>query len=312
MKKGLLIAFALIISTVITPIQATNNEEAHSTSEQHNRIVDHYNDIIKYNTNMITGDAFKSDINQIDEKTIEEGPFKNEFSELNEIRQKPEGKVIEKSEDSYNSEAIVYDSSNNLYLYGKVVSDSEMLLLINGVEYTVVIDGSSIDLVSENGNRLRVYEFAPDNTENVETQTDPSSQQLFAECSSAQVSSNGSWILLAQHLKGTSTMLLQAVSEVSFMSGIVCWACQSLGAAGLGIVGGALNIVSLFSYIGEKMTVTLYTDYDKYCKGDCITYIHEYIRYYQYNNYSGYAGVADSYFHSVRPDYAGQNCLAYA
>lgn len=223
--------------------------------------------------------------------------YTSSFSIFNSIESIPTTNVLEEQENSYsNKEAIISDSSNNLLIYASVIDDNHMKLIIEGNIFEIVADKNDVYCVSSSGETLKIME----NISEDETQT---IDQYAEENSSAR---SGSWVLVTRHLKGTNTMLLQAVSEISTIGGTVAWVC------GNSLFGSIFTITGLFSYIGQKMTVTLYTDYDRYYKSDCTTYIRDYIRFYQYNNYTGYVGAGNSYFHSVRPDYSGQNCMAYA
>ncbi|MDX8418937.1 hypothetical protein MOZ60_02380 [Stecheria sp. CLA-KB-P133] len=219
--------------------------------------------------------------------------YADDFSIFSSINDKPTAEIV--AENSNTGEAIIHDTNNDLLIYTDIIDDSQLTMIIEGNRYTIIADEYDIYCVSESGESLKVLEYLPDNPSN----EDHSEEKMMAAAS-------GSWILMAQHIKGTNTLLLQAISEIVTISGLVSWNCICPA------IGRILVIVGIFTLVGQKKTVTLYTDYDRYYKSDCTTYFRDYVRFYQYNNYTGYAGDGYSYFHSVRPDYAGQNCLAYA
>ncbi|MDX8420424.1 hypothetical protein MOZ60_10040 [Stecheria sp. CLA-KB-P133] len=219
--------------------------------------------------------------------------YSSDFSVFNSIVTKPSAELI--AENRNTGEAIIHDTNNDLLIYADIIDDSQMTMIVEGNKYTIIADENDIYCISQYGESLKVMEYTPDI---------PSTESLNK--SEAIVASSGSWILMAQHIKGTNTLLLQAISEIATIGGTISWLCSN------SLFGAIFNILGVFSYVGQKMTVTLYTDYDRYYKSDCTTYFKDYVRFYQYNNYTGYVGAGNSYFHSVRPDYAGQNCMAYA
>ena len=227
------------------------------------------------------------------EEKSESDFYSSEFAVFNSVNTAPTAEIIEEQVKKKKKEAIINDSSNNLLMYASVIDSNHMKLIIDGNVFEIVADENNVYCVSSSGKTLKIMEnITEDPTElinNLETYSTRS----------------GSWVLVTQHLKGTNNMLLQAISEVSTVGGAVAWAC------GNALFGSIFTITGLFSYVGQKLTVTLYTDYDRYYRSDCTTYIRDYIRFYQYNNYTGYVGAGNSYFHSVRPDYSGQNCMAY-
>lgn len=228
------------------------------------------------------------------EERSESDFYSSEFAVFNSVNTAPTAKIIEEQENDGKKEAIINDSSNDLLMYASVIDSNHMKLIIEGNVFEIVTDENNVYCVSSSGETLKIMEnIAEDSTELIDD----------LETYSARA---GSWVLVAQHLKGTNTMLLQAMSIISTVGGTVTWKCSNK------VWGAIFSITGLFALVGQTLTVTLYTDYDRYYKSDCTTYIKDYIRFYQYNNYTGYVGAGNSYFHSVRPDYSGQNCLAYA
>lgn len=220
--------------------------------------------------------------------------YTSEFSIFDSVIDVPTISVLEDNTTNGNKEAILKDTTNDMLIYASVIDDSSMNMIINGYEYSIVADESSVWCVSESGDSLKVL----DNT----STDDPTESYLTAI--NSENNTNGSWVLAVQHLKGTNTLMLQAIGIISSVAGVIVWKCQALSMI--------LNITGLFSSVGQSLSVTLYTDSDRYYMSDCTTYFKVYTRYYQYSNYTGYSGSGTSYFHSVRPDYAGQNCMAYA
>lgn len=65
----------------------------------------------------------------------------------------------------------------------------------------------------------------------------PSTESLNK--SEAIVASSGLWILMAQHIKGTNTLLLQAISEIATIGGTISWICSN------SLFGAIFNILGL-------------------------------------------------------------------
>ena len=131
---------------------------------------------------------------------------------------------------------------------------------------SIVADENNIYCISSSGETLKVMENVTE---------DPTELISNPEKYSAR---SGSWVLGAKHLKGTNTMLLQVIAEISTVGGYVALKCKNE------LFSSIFTITGIFAYIGQKLTVTLYTDYDRYYRSDCTTYIRDYIRFYQYNN----------------------------
>ena len=227
------------------------------------------------------------------EEKSESDFYSSEFTVFNSVNTAPTAEIIEEQENCGKKEAIINDSSNNLLMYASVIDNEHMKLIVDGNVFEIVADENNIYCISSSGETLKVMENVTE---------DPTELISNPEKYSAR---SGSWVLGAQHLKGTNTMLLQAIAEISAVGSYVTWKCKNE------LFNTIFTITGIFAFIGQKLTVTLYTDYDRYYRSDCTTYIRDYIRFYQYNNYTGYVGDGNSYFHSVRPDYAGQNCMAY-
>ena len=222
--------------------------------------------------------------------------YTSEFSIFDSVIDVPTISVLEDNTANGNKEAILKDTTNDMLIYASVIDDSNMNMIINGYEYSIVADDSSVWCVSESGDSLKILDST--------STDDPTESDLTA--TNSVNNTNGTWVLAAQHLKGTSTLMLQAISEISTVGGAIAWMCKCP------TLSSFFTITGIFSFIGQKCSVTLYTDSDRYYMSDCTTYFKVVTRYYQYSNYTGPAGTGTSYFHSVRPDYAGQNCMAYA
>ena len=284
MKKILRIIFAIFLGT-ITCIRPTKINAKSEDYRAENSLEEKYYEILNNKLTALLP-------NQSEGKS-ESNFYSSEFTVFNSVNTKPAVQIVEERENGNEKEAILNDSSNDLLIYASVIDSNRMKLIADGNVFEIVADENNIYCVSSSGETLKVME---NRTE------DPTELMDNLEKYSTR---SGSWVLGAQHLKGTNTMLLQAISEISAVGGLVAWKCKN------DLFSSIFTITGIFAYIGQKLTVTLYTDYDRYYRSDCTTYVRDYIRFYQYSDYTGYAGDGNSYFHSVRPDYAGQNCMAY-
>lgn len=285
MKKILTTILAAFVGTItcINPVKINADLDSHQKKKS---LEEKYYEILNDKLSVFS-------IEQSEERN-ESDFYSSEFAVFNSVNTAPTAKIIEEQENDGKKEAIINDSSNDLLMYASVIDNSHMKLIIEGNVFEIVATENNVYCVSSSGETLKIMEnITDDQTELIDD----------LETYSARA---GSWVLVAQHIKGTNTMLLQAIAVVNTVGSIVTWKCKNK------VFGAIFNIVGLFTLVGQQLTVTLYTDYDRYYKSDCTTYIKDYIRFYQYNNYTGYVGAGNSYFHSVRPDYSGQNCLAYA
>lgn len=221
--------------------------------------------------------------------------YSGDFEIFNHINENPEDELIVKSVNDESIEGIVYDKNNDLYLYYQTDNPNSYYLIVNGLEFTYSCDGNNITVTSGSGETLNASSFTPDpNQDNFEITTDVPATRA------------GSWILGVAGLKGTNQMYMTVLH-------IVVEAGIRIAQVRFSNIPGAV-----FDYISDsinesfKGVVTVYIVYDRYYMSDCTTYFRDYNRCYQYDYYNGYMGAGNSYFHSVNPSHAGQNCYVYA
>lgn len=77
------------------------------------------------------------------------------------------------------------------------------------------------------------------------------------------------------------------------------------------VVGIVLKVVGSAVTIGSLFYVTLYTIVYQAQRSDCRSYIKQRKVFYNHSNYTEYLKTQYTYFHSVRPDYAGGACMGY-
>ncbi|MGL5563098.1 MAG: hypothetical protein ACRDCN_10825 [Tannerellaceae bacterium] len=113
------------------------------------------------------------------------------------------------------------------------------------------------------------------------------------------------WLSEAGGIKGKTGGWLTVLSIVVSAGG---WVATLTG----NVVGGYISqVVSSALTIGSLVYTTYYTITYQSRRSDCTSYIRERKNFYQYSNHSGYLKQTYSYFHSVRPDYAGGACMGY-
>jgi hypothetical protein len=77
------------------------------------------------------------------------------------------------------------------------------------------------------------------------------------------------------------------------------------------VLGRITTVAADSVSIGMSYVKVYYIKYWQSYMSDCPTYVKERSRYYEDSGYSNYVAQYTSYFHSVRPDYAGGACLNY-
>ena len=258
-----------------------SNPGEESFAENRRTIIENYDRLVELKS--LHGD---------DRKTVKESNYMypEDFDIFNRCSFFPEFNTVDFDEKT--NEVILYDITDDLYIYAKKLDEDEVFLKIDDNEFLVQSTLEDMVFISKSGNRLVVFET-------LYNEGTPTRLDMINNLTG---NTKGSWILTGSHLKKTNTLLLEAIS---IMSGIA--SCIPLGTA----FTVTLSIIGVFSAVGQRSYVTLYIDYDMYYRSDCTTYLREYDRYFQYSNYSGNAGASNYYYHTVRPDYAGQNCLAY-
>ena len=215
----------------------------------------------------------------------------NEFYPLQLIEKDPEMKVIEEEINGTITSEILYDTANNIYYYLEANGNTNNLLFyINNQKYILQAENGNYLLLSENGEKLTFIES--------------SSLPEFAPKSLIQP--RASWILLGNNMHKTNKAWVTVLSIISTVVG-----GGSLIKGAHPIIGTISFITSLIATVGDQIFVTLYIVFSQSYRSDCTSYIKEVDDYYQYSNYTGYLKSQTIYFHSERPDYAGQNCLAY-
>jgi len=208
--------------------------------------------------------------------------------------------VIETIKDEI-SAAILYDQHTNTYFYleADYKDTNTATLVVNRNQYTIAIEGYNMYLVDNHNN---VFQF-------VLSSDNGSLPNSIAQINKRDIKSvYASWIFLSSGLTRTETSYLAIIETIAYISGAVYDVFQH----------PLFGIISILAgYIVDSGNgyawVTLYIKYDLYYRSDCTTYYKEHYYLYSSSSYSNasYIDQGDRYYHSVRPDYAGQNCLAY-
>lgn len=146
------------------------------------------------------------------------------------------------------------------------------------------LENENYYLLSENGNKLNIIETSIING---------------IDDNEPTIQPRASWILMGSNLKKTNKAWVTVLSIISTVTG------------GGSLIKASHPILSVFSFVGDQLFVTLYIKFSQSYRSDCTSYIKEIDDYYQYSNYTGSIKSKTIYFYSVRPDYAGQNCMAY-
>ena len=259
--------------------------------DDNTNLLDQYYSLVE-NKKLISDDR----LSEKDYSTESFGHYSAEFDVFNYINEMPEADVVAYSQSEELVEVISYDTMNEMYSYISVnpSEPQSMIFIVDGIKYDVSVSLTNITLTSSNNENLNILSFEPDEKD----------KELFEDVVSANsisVPSNGSWILMASGIRGHSSLYVKAY--LFFVASGV--QMLKLYVPSLEIY---LDIAAGGIALGSEFIEDFDTVYDRYYMSDCTTYFREYTRYY---NDGEYAGSGNSYFHSVRPDYAGQNCLAY-
>lgn len=222
--------------------------------------------------------------------------IKDDFWVLEKYKESSTPIILEKGFHNKHEGYILNDTENNIIYCAIPVDETEIILYINGIRYAIKEQDGNIRFIAENGNELLAY-----SSHEIDSQYKSYKPAGFGEDRERAVS----WKMAVSGAKKESSIVLTAVGILASVAGVITWNCTSA-------IGLAIAITGLFTAVGQSKTVTLYVIYDQYYRSDCTTYIKEVDRYYKKNDYTEYAGTKTIYFHSVKPDHAGQNCLAYS
>lgn len=216
----------------------------------------------------------------------------SDFSPLQLIQKEMNVETLEEKQINNVISSIFYDSNNDIYFYVEVNGNQKNLLFyINDYKYILEEENGNYYLLSENGNKLNFIETSIVNT-------DDSIQPT--------IQPRASWILIASNMKKTNKAWVTVLGYISTVTG------------GGGLIKGSHPILGVISFVtgaaalvGDQIFVTFYIKFSQSYRSDCTSYIKEVDDYYQYSNYTGFVKSNTVYFHAVRPDYAGQNCMSY-
>lgn len=304
MKKNIIIIilFCLICSI---PVKAENNgnKENHTANTSYSfdgnmeKNKGEYNRYLKFvrGRNQIEGYTLHNDENYITTENLDEelsDLLDHDFFELKQIKRNLNVKLVESVSEKGINSSIMYDSENDIYFYVETdKNDQNLLFYINEDKYILQEEYGNYYLISESGSKLPLIE-----TEHIENNL--KSNELFA--------AQASWILLGSNMKKTNKAWVQVLSIISVVTG-----GGSLIKGMHPVIGVISFVTSVAATVGDKLFVTFYIIYSQSYRSDCTSYMKEVDNYYQYSNYTGFIKSQTVYFHTERPDYAGQNCLAY-
>lgn len=235
-------------------------------------------------TNKIMNDALSNETKAL---------LNNEFSSLQLINDEMNVEIIEENQNGNIYSSIVYDSNNDLYFYLESNGNQNNLLFyINDCKYILQHENEDYYLLSENGEKLIFIEttIVDDNV----------------VVSDSSIQPRASWILLGENMKKTNKSWVTVLSVISTAAGATSYIVKHPVIGAISFVSGAVALV------GDQLYATLYILFSQSYRSDCTSYIKEVDKYYQYSNYTGFIKSNTIYFYSTRPDYAGQNCLAYS
>lgn len=215
----------------------------------------------------------------------------DDFYPLQLSKNEPEIKVIEEEKNDFVVSEILYDTANSIYYYLETNGNQNNLLFyVNDQKFILQCENGNYFLLSENGKKLTFIESSP---------IPEFIQEGF-------IQPRASWILLGNNMHKTNKAWVTVLSIISTVAG-----GGSLIKGAHPIIGTISFVTGLVATVGDQIFVTLYIVFSQSYRSDCTSYIKEVDDYYQYSNYTGYLKSQTIYFHSERPDYAGQNCLAY-
>lgn len=202
--------------------------------------------------------------------------------------------LVDESQNGNVGSAIVHDNNNDLYFYIETNgNDDNALFYIEDSKFILEKDGDNLYLLSENDEKLMLVEsiIIDDIGEKISESVQPRS----------------SWILLAANLKKNNNYLLVVIQFLSKVGQVatVLARCDALS------IVFTLTIEFAIDELGTFWK-TIYIEYMQYYRSDCTTYIYEKGTCYENSNYTGYMDRYAIYYHTVKPDSLGQNCMAYS
>lgn len=306
MKKKLLFAVSLCMIIFIsfgnnTLTYATNKyfegpEYAFSENlENDKQSYSKYETYIKNAKN--TSNLSISDKNKVMDENLPDDVkvlLNSDFIPFQSIQEEMDVKLVEEKKTGNVISSIFYDSNNDIYFYVEVNgNENNLLFYIDDYKYILEEENEDYYLLSKNGNKLKFIE-----TSFINTPTPNENIDLIQPMSS--------WILLGNNFTKTNKEWVTVLGIIGTVTG-----GASLIKGAHPILGTISVITSVAATVGGQLYVTLYIRFSQYYRSDCTSYIKEVDDYYQYNNFTGFVKSNTVYFHSIRPENAGQNCMAY-
>lgn len=275
---GILCFFVTIISTI--PLSA---EHSNLSTEYQNFISRRVRSFSSYNS------LDENDIKELEKHDVDKDfyLFFEAFvgSDFTNYMSTSEGSII-----------INEESKVPILLDGSI--ENKLIVLIGDTQYAIKQEdnlfGSNLLLEHHNGKKMYLHEEtfnnAPVSNENHNPMANVRSGAYWRSPSGPVRGKTGSWLAVL-------SLALEAVGWV--------------GKFKHPVVGTIFKAVGSAVTVGSLVYVTLYTETYQSQRSDCRTYIRQQTLYYKHSNYSGYQKTRFSFFHSVRPDYAGGSCRKY-
>ena len=286
------LSFSILLASSGITVNAQDKDENLEKS-----YIQIYEEYTKKNENARTRRNL-SELSEEDIRVLEEQQVDSVFYEFFRFFKDNDFTDLYKSE---KSKIILKDDLNTPVYYASVDNDEKILIQIGHQKYYIHSETSGMNIrivLSTDDVSMDLY------VEEYEDSPIKEDYELFA----AEPITRGAgayWLQESGGIKGTTGGWLTVIGIVVDAGG---WVATLTG----NVVGGIITqVVGSALTIGSLVYKTYYTITYQSQRSDCRSYIRQRKRFYQHNNYTGYLKQITSYFHSVRPDYAGGACMGY-
>lgn len=311
-----LCAFALVLSSVLIPVYAKDNNYTYSDNPFE---IKNINARKKLNTYLKKkNQRGKAIFDNMELKNSE--LYASDTSDFSKLTQIADGnydfEYLYTYKDENVSDVIAYDKTDSTYiLLEEDLVNNTSTMTIDEETYLINENNSNLSLVTENGSELMFYEEILD--EDYPDPLMPAEGEEVLNVDGETPTTYTTWKKLGGPFHKTSKMTFKVLEIIGMVGSAV-----SLFVSGP--LGKVAFLYSVAVSVGSSVKPTIHIKFYQYGASDCLSYIREQKYYFgayseiskkwyeQIKTKSGAAKVTYSYFHSQRPDYTGNPaCMNY-
>ena len=309
-------AFALVLSSVLIPVYAKDNNYTYSDNPFEIKNINARKKLNTYLKKKNQRGKAISDNMELKNSEL----YASDTSDFSKLTQIADGnydfEYLYTYKDENVSDVIAYDKTDSTYiLLEEDLVNNTSTMTIDEETYLINENNSNLSLVTENGSELMFYEEILDKDYPVPLMPAEGEEVLNVDGKTPTTYTN--WKKLGGPFHKTSKMTFKVLEIIGMVGSAV-----SLFVSGP--LGSVVFLYSVAVSVGSSIKPTIHIKFYQYGASDCLSYIREQKYYFgayseiskkwyeQIKTKSGAAKVTYSYFHSQRPDYTGNPaCMNY-